>query len=155
MEPFSLFLMQHWGKISNYIKCLFSMCVYIVQYYAINLMFNSDWVAAFVVGSCHHWQSRKRSLICLSRLNPSGMSSLGEELRADLSLSVPVLHPHIPRVAPSFLTPHNTEGHQGCSRLLCHLLSGPAGIGRVQVGGCSVSLGSPCYLQHCRTALVY
>lgn len=27
------------------------MCVYIVQYYAINLMFNSDRVAAFVSGS--------------------------------------------------------------------------------------------------------
>lgn len=46
-EPPSLFLMQHWRQIYNYIKCLFSMCVYIVQYYAINLMFNSDGVAAF------------------------------------------------------------------------------------------------------------
>lgn len=49
-EPPSLFLMQHWRQIYNYIKCLFSMCVYIVQYYAINLMFNSDGVAALLCG---------------------------------------------------------------------------------------------------------
>lgn len=51
------------------------MCVYIVQYYAINLMFNSDGVAAFLCGEV------KESLLQDAALTPvskSGKSSVEE-----------------------------------------------------------------------------
>lgn len=65
------------------------MCVYIGQYYAINLMFNSDSLAAFMLGiEGGAALSSSGHRLCLSLGSPLSHSFISEHLEEGLCLAL-------------------------------------------------------------------